>query len=277
MKKIIAFFLALAAAASLAACNAPAGADPTEGSVTESASATEGTADTNKPGEDWTVSSRITCSVHHFDYHMLPYELIMHVGEDDVNAWMQECKVTSENADPDCPYSTYNIKSFIDNFNIPRETFAVKADLAHFAAYDCELLYTASAEEIESYFSNLEKLRDENIKAQSYSFLFNRFLNDYTGTVFDLAVPDSTGKRETSPSVPQVIVAVGMSKDKLEAILKEIDAKTLEICGKALSYDYDLDMLYNADGSLKELPALEGLEDYEKVLKYNSLFCQRGE
>ena len=153
----------------------------------------------------------------------------------------------------------------------------MKADLAHFAVYDCEMLYTKSAEEIETYFCDVDRLRDESIKAQSYAILYNYFVSDYTSTVFGMAVPDSTGESTKNPSLPQVVIAVGMSREELEEVIAEADEKTLKMCGKALSYDYDLDMIYNADGSFKELPALDGLEEYEKVLKYGSLFCRRGE
>ena len=276
MKKILAFLLILSACASLISCSAENGSSEA-GETTVSVSETAGETDESGEPAEWTAGYKMTCSVHHFDYHMLPYELILHAGLDEVNAWLQECKISSANADSECPYSTCNVKSFIDHFNISRETFAVKGDLAYFAVYDCEMLYTESAEAIEAYFSDVETLQDESIKAQSYAFLFNRFVNDYTGTVFGMAVPDSTGENTKSPSLPQVVIAVEMPREKLEELIEETDAKTLEVCGKALRYDYDLDLIYNADGSFKELPELDGLEEYEKVMKYNSLFCKRAD
>ena len=268
MKKLISVILLLSALI-LTSC---AGNTDTEAS-SDTAASTE----TNASTEMWSIGTEKKCNIHHMDYHIIPFELVMYAGEDAANEWAKECQRTSAEADSKCPYSTYNIKAFIEKFNIPREVFAAKADLAHYAVFDCEMLYTDTAENIEKYFTDRAALADESIKVQNFAFLERYFISEYTNTVMDMIIPDSTGSHGTSPSVPQIVQAVGMSRQQLEEVIAQMNDRTVEVCGKLMVYDYDLDLIYNEDVSFKELPVFEGLTEYESVQKYDSLFCQRGE
>jgi len=276
MKKIIIITLALLLCVSFSACMGSSDRIGESSSVAENADGTsvETVAETSTETENWSLAMKRACDVHHYDYHMFPYDLVMCVGMDEVNAWLAECEKNAD-ADAVCIYAECNIKTFIEKFDISREVFELNGDLVHFAAYDTELLYTGSDEEIEQYFSQVSTLRDESIKAQSYAFLENWFVNKYTSVVMSMLELDEDGVRSPEPSVPELVQAAGLSRSELESVIADMDAKTLQVCGKALRYDYDLDVIFEADGSYKKLPEFEGLTRVETVQKYERLFCRR--
>lgn len=265
MKKFLVVFVTLLLCGSIISCKEEKISGELSGLLgSESAAVTEG----------WSVTTKMTCKVHHFDYHVLPYDLVMHVGIDEVNAWMAECEKSSD-ADAECPFAPCNIKSFIEKFHISPETFVLKADLVHFATYDAARLYAQSAEEAEEYFSHVATLRDESIKAQHFGFLENYFIGEHTDVVMKLITIDESGERSPSPSMAEMVQAVGLSRSEFEKLIGDIDKKTLDVCGKLLRYDYDLGVIYNEDGSYKELPNFEGLTRAESIQKYDNLFCRR--
>lgn len=223
-----------------------------------------------------TSASREKCTVHHSDYHSIPTELALYVGESAANEWIAARDPESEDDGDGCPCSGRNIKAFIEEFDIPREIFAAKADLAHHPTYDCELLYGEDADTLELYFRDTDALVRENIKAQHLSFLEHLILSDYTEEMMSMIVSDSTGAHGSSPSVPQAAQVLKIPREKLEEYIKTADEMTEQTCGELRSYDYDLDMIYNADGTYRTLPTTENLSDYDRILTLNRMFCRLG-
>lgn len=222
-----------------------------------------------------TAVVRETCTVHHGDYHSIPVELAMYVGEDEVNEWITARDPEQTDDGDGCPCTQRNIKAFIDEFDIPREVFAVKADLAHYPTYDCDMLYGESADSIEEYYRNRDALTHESVKTQHLAFLEHLIASDRADEVTSLIVTDSTGAHGSTPSVPQLASALNISREELEKYISEADAMTEEACGELLRFDYDLDMIYNADGTLRELPETDGLSEHDRLLELNRRFCQR--
>lgn len=222
-------------------------------------------------------AEREKCTVHHGDYHSIPTELALYVGESTTDEWIKARDPESVDDGDGCPCSERNIKAFIDDFEIPREVFAVKADLAHCATYDCEMLYEKSAEEIDEYFRDAGALSRLNIKSQHFALLEHIISDDHTEEIMSLIVTDSTGAHGSVPSIPQMAQLLDISREKLEEYIKTVDERTEEICGELLKFDYDLDMIYNADGTYKKLPETDELSSYDRLLHLNRVFCRIGD
>ncbi len=221
-------------------------------------------------------TEREMCTVHHSSYHSIPTELALYVGENETTEWITARDPESTDDGDGCPCSERNIKAFIDDFDIPREVFAAKADLSHYATLDCELLYSGSREEIDAYFRDTEALRHKSVRAQHFSFLEHLIVSDYPDEATAAIVKDSTGAHGSTPSVPQLASLLGISREKLEEYIAQADTMTEQTCGELLSYDYDLDMIYDSDGAYRTLPDTGELSEYDRILVLNRIFCAIG-
>ncbi len=224
----------------------------------------------------WTSRNAFRCSVHHSDYHLLPYNLVLTVGLDKANGWAENQQKACKNAEHECPYYSFNIKKFIDDMSITRETFVREVELYYYPAYDLDVLF-GSEVAAEKYFMNVDALRTESIKAQHVAFIEKALVDLDTGKAMDMIVSSDFTYSGVNASIPQLVQGLSVSREDFEEMISKIDGKTEEICGKLNSYEYNLDLIYNPDGSFKALPYDSGKTPFENVLYLNRLFCNVGE
>jgi len=244
---------------------------PAEGTATESTTA-EVTTETEAlypwqdgyegeiNGSDGIGGSRVGCPEHgHSDYHSIEGSLISLVGNDAMRKWIDDNKVVG--IDGLCT-THCNIKNFIDDFNISREDFDEAVDLTA-APYNIDLLYTKDAEYIDEYYKNKTFIR---IK-EGRRYLYSELCDAVRDHIQDKQ-PEIDHLTLWPHGVPELVSAYGIERNILESLIAEVskDAET---------FNYDLDMLYNEDGTIKELPVYDA-DDTERSRrgKLNEEFCR---
>ncbi len=270
MKKILILLLILALVPmSLFSCNKSGdGASETE---TESSAETEDTV--------WAVGKVVSCTAHHRDYHLIPYNLAVFIGPDKSNEWAEKVRKNEIEAkgENECGCPDFNIKAYIDEFNISKEDFIKNADVVYLGTYDTDVLYGKTPEEVAEYYIYSEELIDMTIKSQHFQFIEKHFQYEYSSEMYDLIVYDEEAGRGLSPSVPQAVQALGISKDGFESILEDCTKENERVYGRSYNFDYDISLIFNEDGSYATLPTYEGLSELETIMKLNRVFCGRDE
>lgn len=244
---------------------------------------TETETDTSAETEDevWAVGKEVSCTAHHRDYHLIPYDLAVFVGPDKANAWAEEVRkneITVEDGEENkCGCPDFNIKAYIDEFKISKEDFIANADMVYLGTYDTDVLYGKTPEEVAEYYIYSEELIDMTIKSQHFLFIEKYFQYEYPSEMYDLIVYDEEVGRGLSPSVPQTVQALGISKEGFESILEDCTKENERVYGRSFNFDYDISLIFNEDGSYATLPTYEGLSALETIMKLNRVFCGRDE
>lgn len=158
-------------------------------------------------------------------------------------------------------HSKFLIKSLINKFDISEEEFNSLLKLfiddkfsqtwiADTRYYDYDLFRYGTDDEIEAYYSSFEH-RKAHYKYSSLSTLRIFIKNHYC---------DSEGKSlrgNGSLALPEIIQKGEISREELIAIIEEArlreEASQIYYGGEFCSYDYNLDVIYNEDGSFRDL------------------------
>ena len=271
MKKLLILLLALILCSSvLVSC----GKDDEQ--KTDSDTDTEAAAETE--AEVWAVGKELACEVHHKDYHYIPYNLVLFIGSDKSNEWAEEVRaneVTELTDEVKCGCPDFNIKAYIEHFNVSREDFVKYGDMVYLATYDTDVLYGQTPEQIAEYYVYSDELINMTIKSQHFQFIERHLQYEYTSEMYDLIIYDEEAGRGLSPSIPQAIQALGITKEEFDAILAECTSENERVYGRSYNYDYDISLIFNEDGSYATLPVYEGLTELETVMKLNRVFCGR--
>lgn len=264
MKKIFLLFILMLAA--LAAVSCGSAGDSIESTDTDTGADTE---------EVLAIYEGVECSYHHRDYHVIPYPLIKKLGVDKCNAWAEKAREGYEPTDDAtaCPCPEFNIKAFIDDMKISRADFVAYGDLVYWGTFDVDVLYGMSPAEVDEYYVYSDELLKETIRAQHYAFIEKHFTYEYSSELYDMIVYDEALSFGVYPSVPVLVQEFGIDREEFEAILDKCTEKNERVYGESLSFEYDLDMIWNEDGSYKELPKFDGLTAYETQAKLTRIFC----
>ncbi len=158
-------------------------------------------------------------------------------------------------------HSKFLIKSLINKFDISEEEFNSLLKLfiddkfsqtwiADTSYYNYDLFRYGTDDEIEAYYSSFEH-RKVHYKYSSLSTLRIFIQNHYC---------DSEGKSlrgNGSLALPEIIQKGEISKEELIAIIEEArlreEASQIYYGGEFCCYDYNLDVIYNEDGSFRDL------------------------
>ncbi|MBQ6789581.1 MAG: hypothetical protein IJO81_05290 [Clostridia bacterium] len=158
-------------------------------------------------------------------------------------------------------HSKFLIKSLINKFDISEEEFNSLLKLfiddkfsqtwiADTSYYDYDLFRYGTDDEIEAYYSSFEH-RKAHYKYSSLSTLRIFIQNHYC---------DSEGKSlrgNGSLALPEIIQKGEISREELIAIIEEVkrreEASQIYYGGEFCSYDYNLDVIYNEDGTFRDL------------------------
>lgn len=196
------------------------------------------------------------CPEHGFTYyHSIGGGLYTLVGQENINKWRKEHEIYG--IDGFC--NTYiNIKNFVDDFGISREDFDEAVDLT-LMPYNIDLLYTKDAEYVHEYYKNKTFISIKEGRTQLYKDLCDRLLQDR-----DPSIPVSGGFY----CIPQLVSHHSIDRKTLEDTISKVS-------GDSETFNYDLDMIYNEDGTIKELPVYD---ENDTVLEYrgklNEEFCR---
>lgn len=158
-------------------------------------------------------------------------------------------------------YSKFLIKSIINKFDLSEEEFnSILKQLINdnflnnwiqdASYYDYELFRYGTDDEIEAYYSSFEH-RKSHYKYTSLAMLKMFITYHYC---------DSEGKSlrgSGSLSLPEIVQKGEISREELIAIIEEVklreEATQVYCGGEFCCYDYNLDVIYNEDGSFRDL------------------------
>ncbi len=242
------------------------------GGVTPPATGDEAT-ETSK--EAWDVATAPECKYHHRDYHIIPYHLVKFVGVDESNEWAKEAKKTANPTAPEteCSCPDFNIKSFIDRFKVSREDFVTYGDIVYYPTYDLDVLYEKTPEEIGEYFIYSDALLDKTVASQHFQFIETHLKYEYYSEMANLVIYDDKMGSGIYPSIPSLVQKLKLDRGAFEKILEECTERNASVYGESLNFDYDLDMIFNDDGTYRKLPEFSELTPLLRELKLNRMFC----
>lgn len=270
VKSFLQIVLAIVMAVVCVSCAEGAG-DRSGSDITESAGGSESTED----GTSVNIGGNVPCTIHEGGYHSQGAGLLSYIGDGDPNKGAEMVEEwRAEMAPPDlssgCSYSgDDNIRSFIEHFDIPREAYEEDCLFAY-GNGGCplapDLVYSEDGDALLKYVSDVESRNAEERK-QSYMIkLKHAIAKKYYGDYFSIGnIPEEERTEIESKLLrPGQVSMVELIK------MFEVDRKTLEELYWSLTmaneeglYDYNYDLVYNADGSVKDFEIDTSLSLYE--------------
>ncbi len=182
------------------------------------------------------------CTVHHEDYHTIPMELIEYIGKTRYYDWVSsESEVSEFYENTECKLG--NIKTVIDEFDISKDEFAeVVGPLFRFA-YNLDLLFGGTLEEIDSYYKNIEELQKFDIKELHLSNIYDSIYFNYSDEIVRLGIDE----RFHSRSIPEIIEKLKVERSVFEGYVEKATKEFLDQLGVVYTFDYNIDMIYGPD------------------------------
>lgn len=193
------------------------------------------------------------CEVHYEQYHQILSELTDSLDPQEITNWSE--KVIAEYEGTDCFERGINIKSFIDYFQIPREAFEEYCNGRWSTVHNIDLLYSDDIEAIEAYYRDLEPRTATMIKQERYRNV-KRFVLDNHIDIQEIWGKEDAEKTEIEKEVEyydkvsmfRLIQLFEVERPELEDAIERAN----QWIKSEYSYDYQFDLIYNEDGTLKD-------------------------
>lgn len=235
---------------------------------TEPTKATEDSVSTETPNiEQPPVGGTEFCPVHYYTYHQYSGALIEYIGGDDkLEAW--RATITDpEVSEGECDIPARNIKAFIDYFQIPRAEFERVCNERWSCIHNIDLLYSNDMAAIEAYYRDIDSREETEHKQDLFALAKNSIIIDNVANIEEILENGTDEeKRKTIPeriSIFELVAEYDVSKSELETALREAKKNR----GYDVEYEYDFDVLYNQDGTLKPY------DNTKTVVELDALFC----
>lgn len=231
---------------------------------TEPTEATEDSVSTEAPNiEQPPVGGTEFCPVHYYTYHQMSGALIDDLGED-FDLWIESYAI--DDPETECLNDGGTIKAFIDYFQIPRAEFERVCNERWSCVHNIDLLYSDDMAAIEAYYRDIDS-REETSKKQD---IFGKAKNIIINTYLDVLSIWNSGNQEEidktleeKNSIFELVAEYDVSRAELETALREAKKNR----GYDVEYEYDFDVLYNQDGTLKSY------DNTKTVVELDALFC----
>ncbi len=154
--------------------------------------------------------------------------------------------------------SSFPLKTLIDEYGLTRED--VKGVVSEMAGeYDIpyDILFEGTMNDVLEYYGSVSH-RVKHYRSTTFNtmhWMIRTYYNDAEGTSLKMY-----GIR----SIPELVIAGQISREELLAIIAEVkrreEASQVYYGGAFYQYDYDLDVIYNEDGSFKDLSGYDSGE-----------------
>ena len=231
---------------------------------TEPTTATEDSVSTEAPNiEQPPVGGTEFCPVHYYTYHQMSGALIDDLGED-FDLWIESYAI--DDPETECLNDGGTIKAFIDYFQIPRAEFERVCNERWSCVHNIDLLYSDDMDAIEAYYRDIDSREDTEHKQS----IFEKAKIDIINTYLDVENIWEHGSQEEKDktnakkvNIFELVAEYDVSKSELETALREAKKNR----GYDVEYEYDFDVLYNQDGTLKSY------DNTKTVVELDALFC----
>ena len=154
--------------------------------------------------------------------------------------------------------SPFPLKTLIDDYALTREDIEASLPAVGYEVdipYD--ILFDGTMDDVLRYYGSVEH-RTKHYKTISYELLISFIRRHYT---------DADGRSlrmYVVGGIPDLVQAGEIERDELIAIIAEIkrcnEASQVYYGGAFYQYDYDLDVIYNEDGSFKDLSGCDAAD-----------------
>ena len=223
------------------------------------------------------------CTVHFEGYHSLPYytfkEYLSETGvsEEDYLTWEKSISSPGNNTSSDCPYEDYTIRAFVERFDIPRDVFVETCRRFNEFDYNPDVIYSEDSAVTDDFYRDLESRVKEKKKMDDFEQLKPVLKEEFAETEEDQHVslfgPNRLGvlglvKRFDVPRSFFEEYWAKQDKEYQESIPPFMpgDDPDDQPPAPIVRYDYDLDVLYDEDGTPK---TYEDKTEYE----IDAMFC----
>lgn len=233
----------------------------TSGLVATDNTFVENAAEPTETDIDVGVGGGSICTIHNeaeFHRFMDPFLLEYIGGEEEYVRWRDQINVETSPFYDDCPVQGRNMKAFIDYFDIPRsvyEEFCLQNYIRTSCAANVDLLYSEDIAAIEEYYRD-EARTVTQCKQNAFNTLKGKIVEKYYGDFLEIAkIPEEERTElETRLFQPGSISMLELLKmyNVDRATFEELDASVLPHSPNYPRYDYNLELVYNEDGSLKD-------------------------
>ena len=226
-----------------------------------------------KTGWDYFID--VECTYHHRDFHMVPLHLVEYIGIDKASEWAKKASesLNTSAGEDTCRCPDFNIKSYIEAFDISPEEFVTYGDMVYYGTFDVDVIYGMSEEELSDYYVFSDALLDKTIASQHLQFIESHFKYEYYSEMLEMVVFDEKLTSGIYPSIPTIVQKLEIDRDSFEKILDDCTARNESVYGRSCNFEYNIDMIYNSDGTFKALPAFEGMSEFLSEMKLNRIFC----
>lgn len=233
-----------------------------------------------EPTQNVPIGGSDHCEMHFAEYHSIPTAFIDYVGESNFQTWKTHLDEEDSAAVSPNDYCTaYNIKRFIDDFNLPKSIFE---DYFHIElpnnVHDSNLLYSDDTDAIEAYYRDVDSRYETVLKHDKLSAIKVYLIDNYHDTTLsEILIKKKAGEALTA--VEEEILYT--QKVSLMRLIQVLDINKTEFTQAYDSvtellplydipdYDYQLDLVYNEDGSLKDFT----IDDNLSVVEQDALFA----
>jgi len=195
------------------------------------------------------------CEMHNEQYHQFLSELTEPLDHEEIVSWVQA--ITDENKDvvTECTQPGVNIKTFVDRFQIPRETFEAYCNSRWACVHNIDLLYSASMEDIEAYYQDVDKrsatsMKQERLRRAKSNIITNHTTDEQLAgkSEEERAAIEKEVEFSEKVSMLRLIQLFQVEKAELDEAIEEAAAWI----HASDQYDYQFDLAYNEDGTLKD-------------------------
>ena len=200
------------------------------------------------------------CQVHAFGYHNInpePFFGILGVSGEEFDEWAKSVFALSEDSSTDCPWcEEYNIRAMVKHFNIPREDFEEACRNMSVFIYNPEVIYSDDPSDADMFYRNKDAIIADSEKYEKFERLKTALVDSYGQTDSDKLIVTFGPNRISILSLVERFDVERSFFEDYFAVSTESD----------FNYEYDLDVIYDENGNIKEY---SGLSEYE----IDALFC----
>lgn len=217
------------------------------------------------------------CQIHCEDYHMFTYSPMLgsYLTQEQLDEWTNTISMEPLNDESYCT-PEYNIKACIDYFNIPKEDFEQLCENEWSSCHNIDLLYSDDLEAIDEYYSDInarnatmiKQTKLDNLKLYLIEMCSGKTLSEIWSTPEEELTDLEKEIFDTRKvSLMRVIQLLGADRSKFEQAMEKANEKFPPQIWS--DYDYQLDLVYNEDGSLKDFT----IDDNLSVVEQDALFA----
>lgn len=224
------------------------------------------------------------CEVHFYDgyhyvdtYYLRDYLMAKGITDEDIDLWLEEAGKPDVSGTIDCPTAGCNIRAFVQEFAIPRNIFEEACRNMSSCWYNPDVIYSDDPNAADEFYRDLDARYEDSEKLINFHHLEGAVIQEFGKTEEDQLIVTFGPERV---SILGLVKRFDVPRSFFEEYWAKQDKEYQESIPPFMPgddpddqppepiyhYDYDLDVLYNEDGTPK---TYEDKTEYE----IDAMFC----